>query len=107
MSFARPGPLASGPLRRLLLAAISVAAGFLALTAWQLVETRHDARERAIQNLTNLTLAMERDLARNIELYDQSLQGTIRALSIPGVAALSSDLRQAALFDQSTTASYL
>ncbi|MFL5280224.1 MAG: diguanylate cyclase domain-containing protein [Rhodopila sp.] len=107
MLFTKPGLPAIRKPHGLLLVGISVAAGFLALTAWQLIETRRDARDRAVQNLTNLTLALERDLARNIEFCDQSLQGTLRALSIPGMTTLDPDVRQLALFDQSIRASYL
>jgi hypothetical protein len=55
----------------------------------------------------NLTLALERDLARNIEFCDQSLQRTIRALSSLGITTLDPDVRQFALFDQSIRARYL
>src|SRR4051794_115372 len=107
MLFTRPGLPAIRKPHGLLLVGISVPAGFLALTAWQLIEPRSAARAWAVQNLTNLTLALERALRRNIEFCDQSLQGTLRGFSIAAMTTLAPDVRELALCDQSIRASYL
>ena len=37
----------------------------------------------------NLRLALDRDIARNLKVFDLSLQGVIRALATPGIADAS------------------
>ena len=55
----------------------------------------------------NVAILLERDIARNIELYDLSLTAAVKGLADPKVMALPEDLRRAVLFDSSASASGL
>jgi diguanylate cyclase (GGDEF)-like protein len=78
--------------------------GMLIVSALMLFNLRQDAWDRATQMSQNLLQVVERDLARNIEIIDLSLQGVVDNLRAPGVAQLSPELRQLVLFDRATTA---
>ena len=84
-----------------------VAAGMLALGSFVLLAGREDAWRQARQDLNNLSITLERDISRNIALYDLSLQGALQAMQMPGIDDVSPEIRQAALFDQAASAEYL
>lgn len=84
-----------------------VALGMLALGAAVLLDAREDAWRRAEQASSNLVLALERDIARNIAVLDLSIQGAIAAMQQPGLDQVSPELRQMALFDRAASAEYL
>ena len=86
---------------------LGVAAGMLLLGAALLFDLRQDAWRRAEQSSTNLVLALERDIERNLTIYDLSVQGTIETLGEPGIDAVAPDIRHSALFDRAATAEYL
>ncbi len=50
---------------------------------------------------------LERDIARNVELYDLSLKAAVKGLGDPQIMALPDELRRAVLFDSSASASGL
>lgn len=75
-----------------------------ALTALSLWEMRVDALARARDAADNLSLILQRDIARNIEVYDLSLQAVIDGMRDPKIVALPQDIRQLVLFDRSTNA---
>ncbi len=75
-----------------------------ALVLWQ---GRRDTARDAGQAAWNIASAVEQDIARNVEVYDLSLQGAIQALQLPGLDQLSPALRQRVLFDRSASARYL
>lgn len=77
------------------------------LCASVLIELRRDAYDHAIENARNLMLLIERDIARNIELYDLSLQSVVDGVGDPEVMSLSPHLRNQVLFDRAATGSYL
>lgn len=83
---------------------VLIACAILGIAAWVLTEMRHDALRRAQEAAVNVSLLVERDTARNFELYDLSLQGVIEGLEDPAVRNLQPDLRRMVLFDRSTTA---
>ena len=85
-------------------ASVVIAGAILAIAAWTLVEMRQDALTRAQEAATNVSLLVERDTARNLEVYDLSLQAVIAGLEHPGVRDLPPDLRRMVLFDRSATA---
>ncbi|SDC96939.1 diguanylate cyclase (GGDEF) domain-containing protein [Paraburkholderia lycopersici] len=72
-----------------------------------LLASRADAYDRAVQNASNLTLVLERDIQRSIELYDLSLRAVAEGAADPGVMSLPPRLRQQVLFDRAATARYL
>jgi diguanylate cyclase (GGDEF)-like protein len=85
-------------------ASVVIACAILAIAAWVLVEMRHDALTRAQEAAINVSLLVERDTARNLEVYDLSLQAVIEGLEHPGVRELPPDLRRMVLFDRAATA---
>lgn len=78
--------------------------GMLAASGLMLLDLRHDAWDKAEQTSKNLLQVLERDIARNIEMYDLSLRGVIDNLAAPGIAEVSAELRQLILFDRAATA---
>ncbi len=53
---------------------VLIACAILGIAAWVLTEMRHDALRRAQEAAINVSLLVDRDTARNLELYDLSLQ---------------------------------
>ena len=78
--------------------------GMLVASTLMLLDLRQDAWDKAEQTSRNLAQVLERDIARNIELYDLSLRGVIDNLKAPGIDAVSPELRQLILFDRAATA---
>src|ERR1700761_3246777 len=77
------------------------------LCAWVLFESRNDAYNHAEENARNLMLVIERDIARNIELYDLSLQAVADGVADPQVMALPPRIRSGVLFDRAASGKYL
>jgi len=71
----------------------------------------HGARtqefERASTEASNLSAVISQDIARNLQLFDLSIQGAVDDLGNPAVMAAPKALRQLILFDRSATAPYL
>ena len=83
---------------------IGVAVGVLLLGSYALFASRADAWSQAEHSATNLLLALDRDIERNVSVLDLSLQGTMEALTEPGIDNVSTSIRYHALFDRSGTA---
>lgn len=88
------------------LIAISVvlAGAILAIAVWLLAQMREDALRRAQDSVFNVSLLVERDVSRNLEIYDLSLHAVIDGLNLPGVLDLPPEIRQMVLFDGSISA---
>ncbi|RQS60954.1 GGDEF domain-containing protein [Burkholderia sp. Bp8963] len=90
-----------------------IVAGFLlVLFSWSLcasvlIEAHRDAYGHAVENARNLMLLIERDISRNIELYDLSLQNVVDGVNDPELNALPEHLRHRMLFDRAATGAYL
>jgi signal transduction histidine kinase/DNA-binding NarL/FixJ family response regulator len=80
---------------------------FLALCVGLLFEARHDAVAAADRDADNIAALAAQDIARNIELYDLSLQGVAQALQLPGLDGYPPAVRQMLLFDHAANARYL
>ncbi|SFE91236.1 sensor domain-containing diguanylate cyclase [Methylobacterium sp. yr596] len=78
--------------------------GMLLVSALMLLDLRRDAWDKAEQTSQNLLQVIERDIARNIEIIDLSLRAVVDNLRVPGVDALSPEMRQLVLFDRAATA---
>ena len=78
--------------------------GMLAASGLMLLDLRQDAWDKAEQTSRNLLQVLERDIARNVEMYDLSIQAAIDNLRAPGADAVSPALRQLILFDRAATA---
>jgi len=89
------------------IAACAMLAASWALSGWLLYQARVDVYQRAVEHARNLMRIIERDVARNIELYDLSLQAAAEGVSEPEVMALPQSLRDRILFDRVAPGEYL
>jgi diguanylate cyclase (GGDEF)-like protein len=78
--------------------------GMLLVSALMLLDLRRDAWDRAEQTSRNLLQVIERDIARNVEVIDLTLQAVQDNLRTPGLAQFDPALRQLVLFDRAATA---
>ncbi|MFI5014070.1 MAG: diguanylate cyclase [Hyphomicrobiales bacterium] len=69
-----------------------------------LLGEHQDVWEQALQQASNLSGVLRQDIARNIELYDLSLQAVAEGWENPKVRNLDPELRQLILFDRAATA---
>lgn len=83
---------------------VAIACAIFSITAWVLIQMRHDVIRGAQEAAFNVALLVERDTARSLEMYDLSLQALINGLQHRGVMNLPPTLRQFLLFDHSATA---
>ena len=86
--------------------ALSVLApiGMLIVSGLMLLDLRRDAWDRSEQTSRNLLQIIERDIARNFEIIDLSLQAVVDNLRAPETAEASPRARQMILFDRAATA---
>ncbi|WP_417448556.1 sensor domain-containing diguanylate cyclase [Hansschlegelia quercus] len=78
--------------------------GMLMASGAMLIELRQDAWSEAQQTASNLLQVIARDVDRNIEVIDLSLQGAVENLHAPKSAEATPELRQRILFDRAATA---
>ena len=78
--------------------------GMLVVSGLMLLDLRRDAWDKAEQTSKNLLQVIERDIARNVEIIDLSLQAVVDNLRVPGLDTLSPAMRQLVLFDRAGTA---
>ncbi len=93
--------------RRLRFFGLSVAVlsvAFCAASASTLYDLRQTTYAQAVSSETNLLDALSQDIARNIEVYDLSLQGVVEGLAEPGVSNLTDRLQDMLLFDRAASA---
>ena len=81
--------------------------GFCAVAGVMLAQLRHEAWLGAQREAENILQTVSADIARNIELYDLSLQAVVDGLKLPGTKDFRPEVRQAILFDRAATAKYL
>lgn len=81
--------------------------GMLLVSTLMLLDLRRDAWNTAEQTSANLLQVIERDIARNVEIIDLSLQAVVGNLKVAGVRDLEPAMRQLVLFDRAATARYL
>lgn len=93
--------------RALVAASVIVAVGLWLLGTNVLLEMRRSDLEKERQASENLVATIAADIARNIELYDLSLQAVADNLRHPEINSVSKDLRQLVLFDRAATAKHL
>ncbi|RKU01610.1 diguanylate cyclase [Burkholderia sp. Nafp2/4-1b] len=86
---------------------VAIACALMGLCVLQLFQSRYDALDRASESSRNLGLMAERDIERNVELYDLSLQAVIHGLQRPDVMAAAPALRRGVLFDHAMSANFI
>jgi len=84
--------------------AIAAAITVACITAIALYQMRLDAFARARDGADNLSLILQRDIERNIEVYELSINAVIDGVNDAVVLRLPSQIRQRVLFDRSTNA---
>ncbi|CAG9243915.1 Diguanylate cyclase (GGDEF) domain-containing protein [Paraburkholderia unamae] len=77
------------------------------LTYAALYEGRAEELRHAAENSRNLVQLISNDIARNMEIYDLSLQAVVMAAQQPQTWLMPEALRQRVLFDRATAASNL
>jgi diguanylate cyclase (GGDEF)-like protein len=91
----------------LIVSSILLALGLWSLGAVLLWTMRENDLAKAVQASDNMVSTMSVDIARNLEMFDLSLQAVVDNLNHPGVESVSKDIRQMILFDRAATAKYL
>ncbi|WP_321795230.1 diguanylate cyclase [Caballeronia sp. J97] len=81
-----------------------IALVMVGLCALVLYQGRIDALDRARDTSRNLALLAERDIERNFELYELSLQAVVEGVQRDDVISLPPRLRNDVLFDRAATA---
>ena len=84
--------------------AIAAAVTVACITAIALYEMRLDAFARARDAADNLSLILQRDIERNLEVYELSIEAVIDAVRDPAILRLPAEIRQRVFFDRSTYA---
>jgi diguanylate cyclase (GGDEF)-like protein len=77
------------------------------LCGLSLYQSREEALAHTADSLQDLSLLVQRDVQRNLELYDLSLQAVVEGLQQPEVMRLPTAMKRQLLFDRATTARYL
>jgi diguanylate cyclase (GGDEF)-like protein len=86
---------------------VVIALGLCAFGVNILTDMRREKLDRARLSSANVASTIANDIARNIELYDLSLQAVIDGLRVPEVSRLDPEIRQMVLFDRAATAKHL
>jgi diguanylate cyclase (GGDEF)-like protein len=81
----------------------ALACAIIAVVAFTLWEARQDAWTEAERYGRSITQVLRNDIARNIELYDLSLQRLRDATVNPDIASMAPRARRWALFDRAAT----
>jgi diguanylate cyclase (GGDEF)-like protein len=90
-----------------LLTAAAVIVALNVMVGWMLYNSRQATRQAAVQSASNLAAALERDIARSVELYDLSLQGVQEGMRLPDIDEYSPEMRSLILFDRAASARHL
>ncbi len=90
--------------KRLILLGIIITAGFCAVFAAGLWESRNRDREQARLAASNVIASISSEIERNLELYGLSLDAVADGLKLPDIATIHPELRQRVLFDRAATA---
>ena len=86
------------------IAILIIVAGFCAASALTLYDLRRNTWNEAVNNETNLLNALSQDIARNIEIYDLSLQAVVEGLADPNLTRLAPELQSRLLYDRAASA---
>lgn len=80
---------------------LALVVGLCAVAAYMLLEMRREAGARADLSARSLATILTRDVARNIELYDQAILSVVDGLRIPAVRNATPEVRDRSLFGRS------
>ncbi|SCZ00161.1 EAL domain-containing protein [Microvirga guangxiensis] len=85
---------------------VVLAAVFNLLCVALIYDARGNAHDQAKASSSNLVASVSRDISRNIEIIDLTIQRIIGRVSQPDFSQLGSELQRQLLFDQVATAQY-
>jgi signal transduction histidine kinase/DNA-binding response OmpR family regulator len=85
----------------------AVATCFAAICIFAWFGARADAERQADETASSIANVVERDIARNIELFDRALQTASDGLQVPGIWEISPQMRNLVLFDRASALRYL
>jgi len=88
---------------RLTVPVLLLALGFAGMCGWVLWDARRSTEERAVEVATSVARTLRFDIARHIEVLDQSLAAVANNLRVPGLDRLSPEMRQLVLFDRASS----
>ena len=83
----------------LVCAGLALVAGAFSMVGWTIVDAHRAARRQEVEAQNNLSLGLERDVRRTIEVMDLSLHSAVHGMEMPGITAMAPATRQAVLFD--------
>jgi diguanylate cyclase (GGDEF)-like protein len=84
-----------------------IAVVMMGLCGLVLYQSRLDALDHTRDTLRDISVIAQRDIERNLELYELSLQAVVDGLQDADVMALPPHLRREVLFDRAASAKYL
>ena len=87
-----------------IIATLVAVIGLCGLMTWTMIDSYREAWHQAAIVTDNVATLLERDIARNFELFDLSMQTVLENLADPEVTAASPSLRQRSLFDHTMRA---
>jgi len=87
-----------------IIAGVAAAIAVAGVVAFALYEMRVDALDRAGDTADNLALILQRDIERNLEIYELSMEAVVDGAKDPGILGLPPNIRQLVLFDRSSNA---
>ena len=93
--------------RWLIALSLIITLGFSLICSTVLLEIRRGDMERASQAANNVLATIEADIARNIEVYDLSLQGVVDSLRQSWIYEIPRESREMLLFDRAAMAKHL
>jgi len=86
---------------------VAIGIAILAFSAKLLWDLREESWANARRSSADVVSTVAHDLARNLQIYNLSLQHVVDELKAAGVMELAPDIRDRVLFDRSTNAAYL
>src|SRR5476649_502508 len=86
---------------------VFIAVVMVGLCGVVLYQSRQDALEHTRDTLRDIAVIAQRDIERNLELYELSLQAVVDGLQEADVMALPPHMRREVLFDRAASAKYL
>ena len=84
----------------------TVTVAFILLCLAVFIQGRQDTTAAAETQARNIAAGVALDAARNLDLYDLSLQAVVQAIQTPGVKQLDPELRRMVLFPRSARGPY-
>ncbi|MBF8652790.1 diguanylate cyclase [Pseudomonas putida] len=89
----------SHPELALVLGSCLAVLAIVAIVSYLLMRERESVEQSAVRSANNIVQLIESDILRNVELYDQALQGLIWAVGRKELPSVPGPLRQRLLFD--------